>query len=150
VTDLGAPLDAQDLALLREGSPVDPAVKERVRARLGMVVPSMAPTASAEAPARPQTARPARFATHAIAAAAFVAGGLVGAVLYAKLGPVAAPQITFVDRPVAAPTSSGLPQSPPESPSAAPAPVASSQAVASASTNHLPSQLSAERRVLDE
>jgi hypothetical protein len=151
VTDLGAPLDAQDLELLREGAPVDPAVKERVRARLRMVVPSMALAAGAGAAAMPRTGRPATYATQAIAAAAFVAGGVLGAVLYAKLGPSTAPQIVFVDRPVPAPTSSGLPVSPPESPSALPAPVASSQSVQSASPNRgLPSQLSAERKVLDE
>lgn len=91
------------------------------------------------------------FAYRLAAVAAFVAGGVVGAVLYAKLGPVPAPHIVFVDRPVPAPTSSGLPVSPPESPSATPALAASSLPAQSAPPNRgLPSQLSAERRILDE
>ena len=152
MSDLGPAPDPADLAILREGPGGSAAAKARVRARLGAVVPSMAAGGAVAAGMRaPGVAGSVtRTAAYTAALATFVAGGVLGAVLYAGLAPRAT-RVVFVDRAVPVVAENAAAPAPPEAPKAAPI-AASPDAPASASAPQRagPSQLSAERRILDE
>ncbi len=151
MTDLGPVPDPADLAILREGPGGGAAAKARVRARLGAVVPSMAVGGAVAAGMRATGVAGNVTRTAAYTAlATFVAGGVLGAVLHAGLAPRAT-RVVFVDRAVPVVAGSAVAPAPPEAPKAAPT-AASPDAPASASAPQRagPSQLSAERRILDE
>jgi hypothetical protein len=152
MNDVGPPPDPGDLELLRIPASIAPTAKARVRVRLAAVVPSLGGGAAGGMSGQaPRFARAASTAPYGMALAAFLAGGVVGAVLYARLAPAPASRVVFVDRPVSSAVGAGAPPV-----QAAPPPIASAPtafdvaAPIAASPRSTPSQLSAERRILDE
>jgi hypothetical protein len=118
---------------------------QRVWSRLGA---GLVPVGGGGATAVP---RSGWLASHAVgvAAAAFVAGGVTGAAVYAAVQKPPAERIVYVDRPVPAPPIASAPPLP-AAPTSAPAvPPASSVARASARAPSSES-LSAERALLDQ
>jgi hypothetical protein len=153
LSEPNSPVDPRDLELLRTYLHPDAAPRARVRSRLAAVIPMGGEGGSRgrEEPG-PDGGPSATSVTRSLAsAAAFVAGGVVGAAFYAGLVKQPPARIMYVDRPVAMsvpPTASRLAESnsaPQVSPEVAP-PVSPHS---SASMNHA-SQLSAERIMLDE
>jgi hypothetical protein len=162
VTEPNSPVDARDLELLRAEQGPDRVVRARVRSRLAGAIPiggggssgDGGPGTDGPAPSRPPSAAGATgsLVSYGTAAVAFLAGGVVGAALYAGLAKTPSPQVVYVDRPVVV---SAPPAAPPSS-EPAPVPQTSPAApVTSAVARSIPpksraSQLSAERVLLDE
>ncbi|HEY3819027.1 MAG TPA: hypothetical protein VGL81_17780 [Polyangiaceae bacterium] len=153
-----SPLDARDVALLREArdaGPPAPEVVERVRVRLAALAP---PTVSQGGGAGSETGRAvARLAGSkaAIAVTSLLLGGAAGAGIYAELRPPQQAQVVYIPQPMAASVASVVPAPS----SAAPSEVVAGTSTASTartaaspgpSTSSRTLQLSAERILLDE
>lgn len=163
------PLDRRLLAALRAERPAPRDVRERVRTRLEAAIPEMR-----RGPGGGSNGGGANggsgagwrgFAPHTIGVAAFVAGGISGAALFAALERAPATQVVYVDR-VARPTMvAGVSPlaSPGVSETSSPSPIAIAQAapVRGSSANVAkngrglsavlhPSRLTEERVLLDE
>lgn len=158
MSEPNSPVDPRDIELLREESPVDPAVRARVRSRLAALIPIRGGGpggAGGDGPVQrggpPQGVPGAALASFGSKAVAFVMGGAVGVALYVGLAKPPPPQIIYVDRPVAPPTASAAPSptappsATPQDSSAAVAPVTRASVAKSRA-----SQLSAERLLLEE
>lgn len=154
MNDLGPSPDPRDLEALRAGSPIDPGAKHRVRARLAAVVPSVAAPAASRVRggSAPRVVRAVSAGTYRVALASFLAGGVVGAALHARWSASVAPRAVLVDRPVAVSVDPPAPSPAPEAVRvAAPPPVTPEAARQTAPPPHVAtSQLSAERRILDD
>jgi hypothetical protein len=127
VTEPVPPLDSELRSLLRAESPAPAAARERVRARLaasvpGMLLPDGSPARSAA------LGMLGGLRTGALVLAAFVLGGVAGAVLFAAPPPEAQVRFVYVDRP--APPVVALAPEPVVSPPPAPEPVESPPAEA--------------------
>jgi hypothetical protein len=141
--------------VLRVDPPTAPGARERVRARLEAVIPAMTGGlgggATGTGPPPPVTAVTFGSRTAQLIVA-FVAGGAVGVALYSSLSTVPAPRVVYVDRPIAdaAPVATADSSEVAKSTLALPQPSAVSAARPPASSKTGPSQLSAERVILDE
>ncbi|MDP8999015.1 MAG: hypothetical protein M3O46_02775 [Myxococcota bacterium] len=97
------PLDGRLLAALRAERPAPQDVRQRVRTRLEAAIPEMrrgpggggSHGGGANGGSGP---RLRGFVPHTIGVAAFVAGGITGAALFASLARTPAPQFVYVDR----------------------------------------------------
>ncbi len=155
----GVPVDPFDLQLLRAEEPAEAATRARIRARLAGVIPM-----GNVVDGRPSGIHPPRELAPAapsaglakgpaLAALAFVIGGLTGAALYAVLVKPLPAQVVYIDRPTPAQPAGPSPSAPAETiAEASPALVASATRAAphSSSARNSGSQLSAERIMLDE
>jgi hypothetical protein len=121
-----SPLDRRLVAVLGTDDPVPSEVRGRVRARLEGSIPAMAQGpggqggAAGGAPGRGLRAA----GLHTVAIAAFLAGGVTGAALFAAMSQTPPPRLVYVDRPVpqaAAPVAVAMA---PIAPIAPPAPIA--------------------------
>jgi hypothetical protein len=151
--DSGSPPDPRILELLRRGTPVDPAAKGRVRERLGESILGTA-AVSVAGVGGARVARSTASQAYGLVAAAFLAGSATGAAVYARFaGPAPAREVR-VDRPAATEPTTRVEATPAVTSSAQPASPAPEVAPPSARLPSRrasgPSQLSAERRVLDE
>lgn len=111
-----SPLDRRLVAVLGTDDPVPSEVRGRVRARLEGSIPAMA-QGPGGAPGRGLGAA----GLHTVAIAAFLAGGVTGAALFAAMSQTPPPRLVYVDRPVpqaAAPVAVAM------APIAPPAPIA--------------------------
>lgn len=163
---MGEEVDPRVLALLREPRTAPAGARDRVRARLALVVPGMGQGGTghgggtgngAGAPHAGGSLGSGRWlaglAKPVAIVTAFTAGGAGGFALHAAITRPAPPTVVYVDRVVSAPAPVPLPSSPP-----APAPSATPQPTAAAtmSTSQTPpapsgaSQLAAERLLLDQ
>jgi hypothetical protein len=141
------PLDPRVLAELRVESAPPPETQARVRTRLEAQIPALRRTSRGPNGQVGSTASLGRFAIHVTT---FVLGGVAGAGVFASLQHPPAPQIVYVDRPAPAPVSPPPIAVPSTAPTAIPTPPPKA-VVGSPSGESLsgPSQLAAERRLLD-
>jgi hypothetical protein len=102
-------LDPRDLELLRAEEPADAAARARVRSKLVGLIPMGGAGTGLPGVAKPPHA-PADAASssglgtkYAIAAIAFVIGGVAGAALYAALLKPRTPQIVYIEAPTSPP-----------------------------------------------
>jgi hypothetical protein len=142
------------LQQLRAMEPAPPEVRARARARL---MGAAAVVGSGGGPAGVRAGRSVLSGKAAVAALAFLVGGVAGAGLYAMMRPTPAPRVVYVERPAAprdaptaAPPSPAPVAEPVPNPAAAGAPPLSAASVGTARTGSRVSQLSAERALLDE
>ena len=155
----GVPVDPSDLELLRAEEPAEATTRARVRAKLAGVIPMGSVVDGRPSGIHPprELAPPAPSAGiakgPALAAFAFVIGGVTGAALYAVLVKPPPAQVVYVDRSTA-PLAAPPPPLPVESVAeTSPRLVASATRAVphpSSSTRNSGSQLSAERIMLDE
>jgi hypothetical protein len=141
------PLDPELLEPLRSAEPAPPEVRARVRERLLTTV------AGGVAGAGRVASRVPGLGATGTALIAFLAGGVAGAGLYAALVRPPAPQVVYVDRAV----THSVPPDAPSAPAPSPAPVVDQAPAVAAVASSLgapararPSQLSAERVLLDQ
>jgi hypothetical protein len=141
------PLDPRVLAELRVESAPPPEAQARVRTRLEAQIPAFRRTSSRPNGRAGGTGPLGRYAIHVTT---FVLGGVTGAGIFASLQHPPTPQVVYVDRPVPSPASAP----PIVLPSSAPTAISTSppKAVAGSPSGESlsgPSQLAAERRLLD-
>ncbi len=141
------PLDPRVLAELRVESAPPPEAQARVRSRLEVQIPTLRRTS------RGSNGRPGRTGSlgrYAIHVTTFVLGGVAGAGIFGSLQHAPAPQVVYVDRPAPGPASAppmAVSSSTPTAISTSPP-----KAVVGAPSGESllgPSQLAAERRLLD-
>ncbi len=141
------PLDPRVLAELRMDSAPPPEAQARVRTRLEAQIPALRRPSHGPSGRVGTSGSLGRYALHA---ATFVIGGVtgVGVFAYSQHGPP--PQIVYIDRPAPAEVRAPLVEGPPSLPTAIstspPRAAAGSQSQEPLSG---PSQLAAERRLLD-
>jgi hypothetical protein len=172
MSDDRSPVDPRVVALLRATAAPSAAVRARARARLAMAIPGGMGGSSSSgeggssadgtngAGAAGGAAVTGTWATHLVAIAAFVAGGGAGAAIYAGLSRPPPPAIVYVERPApatSAPVAGPATADTFETAATARAPMlptphatTASVGARSATSPSRPSQLAAERVLLDE